>query len=106
VSDLILSAFIRVVSHPGVFGVPTPIDEALEAADRLRQRPNGVPIAPGPHQWDIFARLCRVAGVKGALVPDAYPAALAIESGSESITSDRDFARFPGLRWRHPLEKG
>jgi uncharacterized protein len=36
-------------------------------------------------------------------VPDAYLAALAIESGSEWITTDRDFSRFPGLRWRHPL---
>ena len=34
---------------------------------------------------------------------DAYFAALAIESGSEWITADRGFARFPGLRWRHPL---
>ncbi len=103
VSDLILSAFVRIASHPGIFGVPTPIEEAVGAAERLRQRPNGVRIAPGPHHWDIFARLCRVAGVKGALVTDAYFAALAIESGSEWITTDRDFARFPGLRWRHPL---
>jgi hypothetical protein len=37
-------------------------------------------------------------------VPDAWFAALAIESGSEWITTDRDDARFAGLRWRHPLE--
>jgi hypothetical protein len=42
----------------------------------------------------------------GALVPDAYFAALAIESGSEWVTADRDYARFPGLRWRHPLDSG
>lgn len=47
--------------------------------------------------------LCRTANAKGPLVPDAYLAALAIESGSEWITTDRDFARFPGLRRRHPL---
>ena len=41
---------------------------------------------------------------KGNLVPDAYLAALAIESGCEGTTTDRDYARFPGLRWRHPLE--
>lgn len=41
---------------------------------------------------------------KGNLIPDAYLAALAIESGSEWITTDRDYSRFPGLRWRHPLE--
>ena len=34
---------------------------------------------------------------------DAYIAALAIEHGCELITTDSDFARFPGLPWRHPL---
>ena len=41
---------------------------------------------------------------KGNLVPGAYLAALAIEHGCELISADRDFARFPGLRWRHPLD--
>ncbi|MEN8162417.1 MAG: PIN domain-containing protein, partial [Myxococcota bacterium] len=40
----------------------------------------------------------------GNLIPDAWFAALAIESGSEWITTDRDYARFPGLRWSHPLD--
>jgi predicted nucleic acid-binding protein len=60
-------------------------------------------IAPGPRHWEIFERLCVTAGAKGNLVPDAHLAALAIESGSELVTTDRDFSRFPGLRWRHPL---
>ena len=55
--------------------------------------------------WEIFTRLCSVAGAKGNLVPDAYFAALAIESGSEWITTDRDYSRFPHLSWRHPLER-
>jgi predicted nucleic acid-binding protein len=53
--------------------------------------------------WDIFVDLCAIAGVKGNLAPDAYLAALAIESGSEWITTDRDYSRFPGLSWRHPF---
>jgi predicted nucleic acid-binding protein len=76
---------------------------SLEFTDRMRNQPNCVPIAPGARHWDIFTSLCRSAGAKGNLVPDAYLAALAIESGSEWITTDRDFSRFPGLRWRHPL---
>ena len=43
-------------------------------------------------------------GAKGNLIPDAYFAALAIEWGCEWVTTDRDYARFPGLKWRHPLE--
>jgi uncharacterized protein len=40
----------------------------------------------------------------GALVSDAQIAALAIEYGGRLQTTDRDFARFPGLRWENPLE--
>jgi hypothetical protein len=61
-------------------------------------------VSPGPRHWGIFADLCRKANARGHLVPDAYLAALAIESGSEWITTDRGYARFPGLRWRHPLD--
>ena len=63
-------------------------------------------VAPGPRHWPTFERLCLAAGAKGNLVSDAYLAALAIESGNEWITTDRDFSRFPGLRWRHPFVEG
>lgn len=102
-SDLVLSGFLRVVTHPRVFRDPTPLEAALAFAAEVRDRPNSVPVSPGERHWEIFTRLCREAGVKGSLIPDAYLAALAIESGTEWVTTDRDYARFPGLRWRHPL---
>jgi uncharacterized protein len=103
-ADLVLSGFIRVLTHPRVFSPPSPPQLALAFAEQLRSAPNCVRAAPGERHWEIFVRLCREAGAKGNLVPDAYLAALAIESGSEWITTDRGFARYPGLRWRHPLE--
>jgi len=103
-NDLVLSGFVRVVTHPRVFKKPTPTRRALEFADVIRSRPNCVPVNPGRGHWEIFSRLCRDAGAKGNLVPDAFLAALAIESGSEWITTDRDYSRFRGLRWRHPFE--
>jgi len=102
VSDLVLSGFLRVVTHPRVFDPPTPIDDALAFAEALRSQPGCVRISPGERHWRIFTRLCREAAARGNLVPDAYLAALAIESGSEWITTDRDFSRFGGLRWRTP----
>ena len=104
VSDHVLAGFLRVVSHPRVFHPPTPIEPALAFAQAFRDRANAVPVAPGARHWDIFMRLCREAGARGNLVPDAWIAALAIESGCEFVTTDRDYARFPGLRWRHPLD--
>jgi toxin-antitoxin system PIN domain toxin len=103
-SDIVLSGFVRVVTNPRVFASPTPLEQALAFADDVRTRPNAVPVEPGPRHWSIFEDLCRRAGARGNLVTDAFLAALAIESGSEWITADRDFARFPGLVWRHPLD--
>lgn len=103
-SDLVLSGFLRVVTHPRVFNPPSDLVSALAFVNAIRSQPNAVPIAPGSRHWEIFTRLCQSAGVKGNLVPDAYLAALAIESGSEWITTDRDYSRFTGLKWRHPLE--
>ena len=96
-SELVLSGFVRVVTNPRVLTPPSPVELALEFADGLRHRPNAVAIGPGPRHWGIFTRLCRECGARGNLVADAYHAALAIESGSEWITTDRDYARFAGL---------
>ena len=103
ISELVLSGFLRIVTHPAVFSLPSSMTKALEFTSEIRDQPHCVRIGPGLRHWDIFTGLCKTAGIKGNLVPDAYFAALAIESGSEWITTDRDYSRFPGLRWRHPL---
>ena len=103
-SDLVLSGFLRIVTHPRIFQEPTPAAAALAFASELRDRPNCVSLAPGPRHWEIFTGLVRESCAKGNMVPDAYLAALAIESGSDFITTDRDYARFKGLRWRHPFD--
>jgi toxin-antitoxin system PIN domain toxin len=103
-SDLVLSGVVRVLTHPRVFAPPTPTARALEFVDALRQQPNVVLVNGGLRHWDIFAELCRSAAARGNLVADAFHAALAIEHGAEWITTDRDYARFTGLRWSHPLD--
>jgi toxin-antitoxin system PIN domain toxin len=102
ISELALSAFVRIVTNPRIFDRPSTLEEALVFAAALTRGANAVRIGPGPRHWDIFTRLCREAHVKGDVVTDAYFAALAIEHGCEWITLDSDFARFPGLKWRRP----
>ena len=103
VSDHVLAGFLRIVTHPRIFHPPTPLDAALEFVHAFRDRSNAIPIAPGERHWGIFTRLCGEADARGNLVPDAWLAALAVESGCEFVTTDRDYARFPGLRWTPPL---
>jgi toxin-antitoxin system PIN domain toxin len=103
-SDFILSAFVRIVTNPRTFQFPTSLKLALEFTEAFRNHSNAVAVAPGPRHWDLFTGLCRKHDAKGNLIPDAYLAALAIESGSEWITTDKGFSRYSGLRWRHPLD--
>jgi toxin-antitoxin system PIN domain toxin len=102
-SPLVLSGFLRIVTNARVFSEPTPIALALEFCESLRALPNAVEVLPGPDHWAIFVRLCRASAAQAKLVPDAYLAALAIESGCELASTDGDFARFADLRWNHPL---
>jgi hypothetical protein len=98
----VLSGLVRIVTHPKVFVKPSALDEALRFCDVLLSPPHCVVVQPGERHWDIFKRICAAADARGNLVPDAWLAALAIESGCEWITLDRDYARFPGLKWRVP----
>ena len=75
---------------------------ALEFATTRLAQPHWRIVEPGEDHWSIFERLCRETETRGPRVTDAWLAALAIEHGCEWITLDRDFARFPGLRWRAP----
>jgi toxin-antitoxin system PIN domain toxin len=103
VSDFVLNGFVRVVTNQRVWRPSTPLDDALRFGEFIRNQPHAVVISPGERFWGIFTRISRHAGATGKLVPDAFLAALAMEHGCDFITADRDFGRFPGLRWRHPL---
>ena len=104
VADLVLSGFMRIVTHPKVFKQPTPLPQAAAFCAALRTRPNASLLSPGRRHWQIFTELCTEVGARGNLIPDAYLAAIAIETDSDWITTDRDYHRFPGLRVRHPLD--
>jgi uncharacterized protein len=100
-AEVVLAGFLRIVTNVKVFDPPTPMVTAIAFCQRLVEWPRAVLIAPSRQHWDIFVGLC--AKIEGPLVTDAYLAALAIEHGCELVTTDSDFARFEGLRCRHPL---
>lgn len=102
ISPQVLSGVVRIVTHPRVFAQPSPREEALNFCDVLLDHTLSVSVQPGEGHWAIFRRLCSEGDAAGNLVRDAWFAALAIEAGCDWITLDRDYARFPGLRWRQP----
>ena len=102
-SPLALSAVVRITTNRRSHLMPTPLAEAIGFCEDLLGQPNCQIVEPGERHWDIFKRLCIETDTRGAMVTDAWYAALAIESGCEWITLDRDYARFPGLKWSVPV---
>ncbi|MDE0189014.1 MAG: type II toxin-antitoxin system VapC family toxin [bacterium] len=102
-SVLVLSGFVRIVTNPRVFDPPSTLDTSFAFVSSLVERPKARLVGPGPDHLEIFERLCRQSGASGKLVADAQHAAVAIEHGCTMVSTDSDFNRFPGLRWRHPL---
>ncbi len=102
-SPQVLSSVVRISTHPRIYARPSRIADVLAFARVLLEQPNCTVVTPGARHWSLFRDLCVRAAASGNLVQDAWFAALAIEAGCEWITTDRDFARFQGLRWRAPL---
>jgi hypothetical protein len=105
-SVLALAGVVRIVTNPRVFRRPSTLEEVFAFLGELRARPNARVIAPGPGHAEIFEDLCRRAQATGKLCADAQHVAVAVEHGCTLVSTDSDFDRFPGLRWRHPLRPG
>ncbi len=101
-SRLALAALVRITTNRRSYREPSSLAEAFTFCDYLLSQPNCQVVEPGERHWSIFQRLCRDTDTRGPRVTDAWFAALAIEWGCEWVTLDRDFARFPGLKWRVP----
>jgi toxin-antitoxin system PIN domain toxin len=99
----VLLAFLRLTTRSGLFRHPLPIDTAFDlVASWLDQSPAAI-VHPGPRHLSALRMLLLPLGTAGNLTSDAHLAAMAIEYGAELCSSDADFARFHGLRWRNPL---
>ena len=103
--ETVLLGVIRIVTSPRIMADPAPTPLALRFADALRAAPRARALAPTAATWECFRTIAtRDVQVRGALVPDAWLAALALSHGCQVATADRGFARFEGLDWFVPVE--
>lgn len=103
---VVVYGFIRLVTHPAVLVEPISPGAALDRVQAWVARESVELLEPGPEHLRIARRLFDATGLGGSLTTDTQLAALAIEHRCELCSNDADFARFPGLRWRNPLDEG
>lgn len=99
---IVLMAFLRLSTKPGIFPTPLKVEQAFNIVESWLAAPCATVLEPGRKHVSILRDLLSQAGTGGNLVTDAHLAAMAIEAGASLISFDRDFGRFPGLRWRMP----
>ena len=99
----VLGAFIRIATNPRVFENPLSLEQSLARVQSWLDQPCTRIIRPTERHWTVFQEALMKGNAVANLVTDAHLAALAIEHGCEMISTDSDFARFPGLKWRNPL---
>lgn len=101
-----LLAFVRIASNPAILRHPIrPADAWRQIKEWLACDVVWIPLPTTQHPT-VFERLLDLPAVTSRLVPDAHLAALAIEHGLTLCSTDGDFAKFPGLKWRNPLAAG
>lgn len=102
--DQVLVGFVRIVSNRRIFEEPAPTAAALSFVEALIGAPRARWLPTTRVVWEAFTRLSTAdRHIRGNLVPDAWLAAIAIEHGCRLATSDRGFARFPGLDLADPV---
>jgi toxin-antitoxin system PIN domain toxin len=99
-----LWAFLRISTNPRVFERPLTIAQAEAIVSSWLEQPGAGLLEPSERHWELFRSLTGPGQVSGPLVMDAALAAIALEHGATLATTDRDFARFGGLKWANPLE--
>ena len=100
-----ISGFVRILTHPAVSGDRYSLEEAMAIVDEWLELPNVRILNPGQQHWTLLRKVLLSGNARGNLITDACLAALAMEFGGVLYSNDRDFARFPGLRWVNPLAK-
>jgi len=101
---LTLLAFVRISTSPRPLENPLSVAEAVAIVSDWLERPTVVVPNPGERHWEILRTMMTKGQARGPLVTDAHLSALAIEHGAVLATTDRDFARFPGLKFFNPLD--
>jgi len=102
-TGVVVNAFLRLTTKPGLFERPLPIDEAWALVNDWLAHPGVRAVQETEEHPRLWSGLLSGAGMGGDLTTDAWIAAIALAHGASVLTLDADFAHFPGLRWESPV---
>ncbi|RKX81101.1 MAG: type II toxin-antitoxin system VapC family toxin [Spirochaetes bacterium] len=99
---VVILGFVRISTNRRIFDAPLSLEEASGYINSWLSQPPVSTISPGEGHWPLVEKLLKEAGTAGNLTTDAHIAALAIQWDCKVYSTDTDFARFSGVKWKQP----
>ena len=96
--------FLRVITNPKAVPQPLALETAFHRVAEWLTLPQVLVLEPTQAHFDHFQRALKGKAASPKLISDAHFAALAAEHNCELHSTDKDFDKFAGLRWRNPLD--
>lgn len=101
---IVVLGFLRISTSRHAFRQPLSIEDAVSIVDDWFEASATELVQPTPRHWTVLREQLKTGQARSDLTTDAHLSALAIEHGATLYTTDRDFTRFPGLKFVNPLE--
>ncbi len=103
-SWIVILGFLRIITNEKIMSNPVGMEVAFGLVDEWMSFPSVQIIGPTDQHWKIFRELLTPLSTAGNMTSDAHLAALTIEHSGSLYSTDNDFSRFKGLRWKNPLD--
>jgi toxin-antitoxin system PIN domain toxin len=101
---VVVLGFSRILTHPQICANPIAVEEVRRVVIEWMDLPHVRVIQLSNQALELFFDLLEEAGMGGNLATDALIALHGREHSATIHSNDRDFDRFPGIKWVNPLK--
>lgn len=100
-----LLGFVRLTTNRKIVARPLAVGAVMDRIGNWLAMPHIHIAEASPRHFERLRAELERLGAAGNLTTDAHLATLAMERGYVLYSTDADFARFKGLRWKNPCAK-
>ena len=101
---VVVLGFTRILTHPQICTNPIGVEEVRRVVMGWMDLPHVRMIQLSNQALGLFFDLLEEAGMGGNLATDALIALHGREHSATIHSNDRDFDRFPGIKWVNPIK--
>lgn len=99
-----ITGFLRIITSRRGSLAPLNLVQAIEIVSEWLDLENTHLVVFEKRNWPLFSKMLIEGQASGNLVMDAHVAVMAASCGAILASTDRDFTRFPGIKYMNPIQ--